>query len=75
LLFTGGAAGIRAMHLKSYFDENIIFVLSKDQTFRNRSTLENPEQFLILVTHLFRIWFFGGLRNLLPTREHPNITF
>ncbi len=36
----------------TYFDEISIFVLSKDQTFRKRCTLMNPEQFLILVTHL-----------------------
>ncbi len=35
-----------------YFDEIIIFELSKDQTFRIRCTLMNPEQILILVTHL-----------------------
>jgi hypothetical protein len=34
------------------FDENIIFVLSKGQTFRIRSTFGNPAQFLILVTYL-----------------------
>jgi hypothetical protein len=52
-LCTGGAAGIRAVDLFSttYFDKNIIFVLSKDQTFRIRCTLMNPAQFLILVTH------------------------
>jgi hypothetical protein len=36
----------------TYFGEIIIFVVSKDQTFRIRCTLVNPEQFLILVTHL-----------------------
>jgi hypothetical protein len=36
----GGTAGIRAMDLFSttYFGENIIFGLSKDQTFRIRCT-------------------------------------
>ncbi len=38
----------------TYFGEIIIFVVSKDQTFKIRSTLMNPEQFLILVTHL--VW-------------------
>ncbi len=36
----------------TYFGEIIIFELSKDQTFRIRCTLMNPEQILILVTHL-----------------------
>ncbi len=51
---TGRAAGIWAVDLFSttYFDEIIIFELSKDQTFRIRCTLMNPEQILILVTHL-----------------------
>ncbi len=54
-LCTGGTAGIWAMDLFSttYFGENIIFGLSKDQTFRIQCTLMNPAQFLILVTHLF----------------------
>jgi hypothetical protein len=53
-LCTGGTAGIWAMDLFSttYFGENIIFGLSKDQTFRIRCTLMNPAKFLILVTHL-----------------------
>ncbi len=51
---TSGAAGFRAMHIFSstYFDEIIIFELSKDQTFRIWSTFMNPEQFLILVLYL-----------------------
>ncbi len=55
----GGAAGIRAMDLFSttYFDENIIFVLSKGQTFRIRCTLVDPAQFLFLVLHLFLAFF------------------
>jgi hypothetical protein len=55
-LFTGGAAGILAVDLFSttYFGEIIIFELSKDQTFRIRCTLMNPEQFLILVTYLLK---------------------
>jgi hypothetical protein len=42
------------MHIFSttYFDEIIIFELSKDQTFRIWSTFMNPEQFLILVLYL-----------------------
>jgi hypothetical protein len=36
----------------TYFDELIIYGLSEDQTFRNWSAFKNPEQFLILVTHL-----------------------
>ncbi len=58
----GGAAGIRAMHFFSsvYFDEIIIFGLSKDQTFRIRSTFMNPEQFLIL-GHTFIYRFFFSL--------------
>ncbi len=36
----------------TYFGEIIIFVISKDQTFRIRCTLMNPEQFLILVPYL-----------------------
>ncbi len=53
-LCTRGAAGICAMHIFSstYFDEIIIFGLSKDQTFRIWSTFMNPEQFLILVPYL-----------------------
>jgi hypothetical protein len=41
--YIGGAAGIRAVRFFSttYFGEIIIFGLNKDQTFRNRSTLEN----------------------------------
>jgi hypothetical protein len=56
-LCTGGAAGIWAVDLFSttYFGEMIIFVVSKDQTFRIRCTLMNPEQFLILVTHLVSV--------------------
>ncbi len=55
-LCTRGAAGIWAVDLFSttYFGEIIIFVVSKDQTFRIRCTLMNPEQFLILVTHLIK---------------------
>jgi hypothetical protein len=51
----GDAARIRAMHFFSstYFDEIIIFGLSEGQTFRIRSTLMNPEQFLMLVTFIF----------------------
>ncbi len=51
----GGAAGICAVDLFSttYFDEIIIFELSKDQTFRIRCTLMNPEQILILVTSTY----------------------
>jgi hypothetical protein len=50
----GGVAGIYAMDLFSttYFGENIIFGLSKDQTFRIRCNLKNPAKLLILVTHL-----------------------
>jgi hypothetical protein len=53
-VYIGGAAGIWAMHFFSsaYFDEIIIFGLSKDKTFRTWSIFMNPEQFLILVTHL-----------------------
>ncbi len=53
-LCTRGAAGIWAMHIFSstYFDEISIFGLRKDQTFRIRYTLMNPEQFLILVPYL-----------------------
>jgi hypothetical protein len=53
-LCTRGAAGIWAVDLFSttYFGEIIIFVVSKDQTFRIRCTLMNPEQFLILVPYL-----------------------
>jgi hypothetical protein len=36
----------------TYFGEIIIFVVNKDQTFRIRCTLMNPEEFLILVPHL-----------------------
>jgi hypothetical protein len=45
-LCTRGAAGIWAVDLFSttYFDEIIIFELSKDQTFRTRCTLMNPEK-------------------------------
>ncbi len=59
--FTEGAAGFRAVVFFSYtyFGEIIIFELSKDPTFRNPSTLENPQQFLILVTHLIIV-------NILP---------
>ncbi len=50
----GGATGFWAMHIFSStdFEEIIIFGLSKDQTFRIWSTFMDPEQFLILVTHL-----------------------
>jgi hypothetical protein len=53
-VYTRGAAGIWAMHFfgSAYFDEIIIFGLSKYQIFRIWSTFTNPEQFLILVTHL-----------------------
>ncbi len=53
-----GAAEIWAVDFFSTtdFDENIIFVLSKDHTFRIRCTLMNPAQFLILVTHLILYW-------------------
>jgi hypothetical protein len=49
-----GAAGIWAMHFFSstYFDENVIFVLSKDQTFRIRFSFGNPEIVLNL-SHTF----------------------
>jgi hypothetical protein len=52
---TGGVAGIWTVDLFSFtdFDKISIFGLSKDHTFRIRCTLMNPEQFLILVTHLF----------------------
>jgi hypothetical protein len=36
----------------TYFGEIIIFVVSKEQTFRIRCTLMNPEQFLISVPYL-----------------------
>jgi hypothetical protein len=64
---TGGAAGIWAMHFfgHTYFDEITIFVLSKDQTFRIRSTFGNPEQFLILVTHLVKVKCYKMLKNVL----------
>ncbi len=57
---TRGAAGFRAMHIFSstYFDEIIIFELSKDQTFRIWSTFMNPEQFLILVLYLLLFKFY-----------------
>jgi hypothetical protein len=50
----GGATGIWPVELFSntYFGEIIIFELSKDQAFRIWSAFENPDQFLILVTHL-----------------------
>jgi hypothetical protein len=50
----GGATKIWAKDLLSsvYFGENIIFELSKDQTFRIQCTLMNLVQILILVTHL-----------------------
>ncbi len=53
-LCTRGAAGIQAVVFFSttYFGENIVFELSKDQTFTIRCTLMNPAKFLILVTHL-----------------------
>jgi hypothetical protein len=53
-LCTGGVARIQAVVYFSttFFGEISIFELSKDQTFRNWSTLMNPEQFLILVTYL-----------------------
>ncbi len=53
-LCTRGVAGNWAVDLFSttYFGEIIIFVVSKDQTFRVRCTLMNPEQFLILVPYL-----------------------
>jgi hypothetical protein len=56
-LCTRGTAGIWAVDLFSttYFDEIIIFELSKDQTFRIRCTLMNPKQILILVTHLLLV--------------------
>ncbi len=65
--FSGGswctrrAAGIWAVDVFSttYFDEIIIFELSKDQTFRIRCTLMNPEQILILVTHLLKVLNFS----------------
>ncbi len=71
--FSGGslctkcAAGIWAVDLFSttYFGEIIIFVVSKDHTFRIRCTLMNPEQFLILVTYLLlgRIHWKSKLKN------------
>ncbi len=57
-LCTGGTAGIWTMmdlFSTTYFGENIIFGLSKDQTFRIRCTLMNPAKFLILVTHQFKV--------------------
>jgi hypothetical protein len=39
----------------TYFGEISIFGLSKDPATRIWSTLMNPEQFLILVTYLFRL--------------------
>ncbi len=64
-LCTRGAAGIWAVDLFSttYFGEIIIFVVSKDQTFRIRCTLMNPEQFLILVPYLFLIFKFSKFNN------------
>ncbi len=67
-LCTGDIAGIWAMDLfiTTYFGENMIFGLSKDQTFRIWCTLMNPAKFLILVTHLFKltiIWLFRMLIN------------
>jgi hypothetical protein len=60
-LFTGGAAGIWAVDLFSTnFGEIIIFVVSKDQTFRIRCTLMNPEQFFILVPYLI-LWKFSQI--------------
>ncbi len=41
--------------------EIIIFGLSKDPTFRNLSTLENPKQFLILLTHLLSVFFLAKI--------------
>jgi hypothetical protein len=45
----------------TYFGEIIIFVVSKNQTFRIRCTLMNPGQILILVPYLilfdFRLFF------------------
>jgi hypothetical protein len=64
-LCTRNAAGIWAVDLFSttYFGEIIIFVVSKDQTFRIRCTLMNPEQFLILVPYLLLLtvhdWTLG----------------
>ncbi len=65
LLCTGGAAGFWAMHFFSttYFDEIIIFGLSKDQTFRIWCTLINPAQFWNLVTHLVGSWMSKNLEN------------
>jgi hypothetical protein len=59
-MYMGGATRIWAMHFFSstYFDEIIIFELSKDQTFRIWSTFVYSEQILILVTCLLwaKIW-------------------
>jgi hypothetical protein len=78
-LRTSGAAGFRAMHIFSstYFDEIIIFELSKDQTFRIWSTFMNPEQFLILVLYLNIILLFLGdyfmmIMRVLTIREWYN---
>jgi hypothetical protein len=56
-LCTRSAARIWAVDLFSttYFSEIIIFVVSKDQTFRIRCTLMNPEEFLILVPLLLKV--------------------
>jgi hypothetical protein len=45
----------------TYFGEIIIFVVSKDQTFRIRCNLLNPEQFLILAPYLVKLLIFPKL--------------
>ncbi len=57
LVWMGGAAGVWAVELfgTTNLGDIIIFVLSKDQSFRIRSAFGDPEQFLILVSHLVRI--------------------
>jgi hypothetical protein len=65
-LCTRGATGIWPVDLFSttYFGEIIIFVVSKDQTFRIRCTLMNPEQFLILVPYLIEKVFHKKLNEI-----------
>jgi hypothetical protein len=72
-LCTGRAAGVWAVDLFSttYFDEIIIFKLSKDQTFRIRCTLVNPEQFSILVTHLILV--INSVFNLTETQPETRV--
>jgi hypothetical protein len=49
-----GAVGL---FTSTCLDEIVIFVLSKDQTFRKYSAFENSEQFSILVPHLITLKF------------------